>query len=286
MRYIIPRFDCVLMGQNKNYNLCANVKYCVENVENLNFLIISNFNNIPYSVNFLSLDENDKVVKVKHNNDEYLFLLEKPYPECELVQIKFLNNIVSVSLFTNLCIGVDGKILLEKEVKNIKYSSYEIVGELCIIYFKGKRNFVVVLKQTEVLCASFYDECNVENGEKYFMCKLKDSLNHGRVFHIKDKTFETYLVYLDDYDLNLKQIFIGNVFLDCALAENFKYCNQLFCNELKQKDEGKIKDFILEFDYYYPINESEFILLKKNTLAGIYKFEYSNNSISNIIQLA
>ena len=38
MKYIIPLFDCNLIS-DKTYELCANVKYSVENVENLKLFL-------------------------------------------------------------------------------------------------------------------------------------------------------------------------------------------------------------------------------------------------------
>ena len=75
------------------------------------------------------------------------------------------------------------------------------------------------------------------------------------------------------------------MFLDCVKAGNLKYANQLLTEELKQKDVNNIKNFFPEFDCYTCISQNEFFVFKKNTLAGIYKFEIINLEISNITQL-
>ena len=170
-------------------------------------------------------------------------------------------------------------------MEDISYSHFEHDGEFLLIYFEGKRNFIVVIYKNQLKCASFYDECNINKSEKLFLCKLKDCLNHGRVFKIANNYFEEYLVYLDEFELNLKHRFVVAVFLDCLLAKNFKYCNNLLCEDIKQKESKNIELFFPSFDYYFEADENVYILIKKNALAGIYKFEINNLTITNIIQL-
>ena len=131
--------------------------------------------------------------------------------------------------------------------------------------------------------ADYYDECNEGENEKIFMCKIGDILNHGLVFSLKGKETENYLVYLDNEELNLKNEFLPFVFLDCLKVGNYKYCNNLLCEEMKIENEKEIKDFFPQFDFYYPINNKQFILINKNTLTGIYDFEIENNKIVNIM---
>jgi hypothetical protein len=95
---------------------------------------------------------------------------------------------------------------------------------------------------------------------------------------------EEYLVYLDDEKLNLKEEFVSFVFLDCVKAKNFKYANELLCDNLKLENEKEIEKFFPEFDYFYPAQKNSFILINKNTLAGIFEFNIHNNLILNIIR--
>ena len=78
---------------------------------------------------------------------------------------------------------------------------------------------------------------------------------------------ENYLVYLDNYDLNLKEKFLPFVFLDCVLAGNFKYCNNLLCEDVKQEKDEDIKEFFPQFDWFYPLEDKTFALIKKNKTA-------------------
>ena len=136
----------------------------------------------------------------------------------------------------------------------------------------------------ECLFSSYYDEVNIDSDERFFMCRLFDSLNHGMVCRIKEGMVEKYCVYLDDEDLLLKPCFVPIVFLDCVLASNFSYCNNLLCDKLKIKEKQQIKNFFPTFDFVYPIDETTVILANKNTLAGIYEFEVENSLIKNIKQ--
>jgi len=282
MRYIIPLFDCVLCA-DENIALNKNVQYFCANVDNKNFIVIGKNNERPFSFNFVD-NSNSNLEKVEYKSYQYYFL--KPTPNCNkgFYQFKYQNKQVCIALFENLIISIDGETILNEQVENIAYSHFEIKNQMCFIYFSGKRNFVVVLQNSEVKINSYYDEINIQDSEFYFMCKLNDSLNHGKVFHIKDKIVEDYLVYLDNNDLNLKPNFVSSVFLDCVKAKNFDYANNLLSADLKQKNSQNISNFFVEFDNFFPINETEVILLKKNTLAGIYSFEIQNLEITNIIQ--
>lgn len=285
MKYLVPMVNCFLINSNTKFELCANVKYSAQNVENFNFFIMENLNSIPFYLDLSTTKNSENVLKVKYKSDEYIFIKPIRNLNSNIVSFKFSNSIVSVGLINKLIISINGIVLVDENVSDINYSHFDIVGELCIIHFKGKRNYVAILNESELCCATYYDEYNKNENEQLFMCRLFDGLNHGKVFQIKDKQFSSYLVYLDDNELNLKPQFVGNIFLDCVIAENFKYCNLMFVDDLKQEKAESIKDFFPQFDFYFAISESEFILIKKNTLAGIYKFEYMENKISNIIQL-
>lgn len=273
MRYLIPTFDCAVEEKCLIKNCC----YEIENFSNKN-LIVYNKNSFPTIIN---LKNNFNLTKIEYKFNEYYFLFGNPENDNGIFMFKYQNKQAIVCLFKTLTISLDGKTILNQAISGIIYSHFEIKNQFCFIYFCGKRNFVVVLNGENVEFCSFYDEVNILENEFYFMCRLFDCLNHGKVFHIKEKIVDNYLVYLDDFDLNLKPEFVGCVFLDCVLAGNLKYANNLLCESLKQKNENVLKEFLPEFDFYYPISKTEFILFKKNTLAGILIFNMSGCEILN-----
>lgn len=249
-------------------------------------IIFGRSNEIPFAIDFSALSEgesNGNALNVKVGADRYIFL----YPNSNFCaysgSFNYQNKKVEISLSDKLNIVVDGENVLSKQVKDITYSHFQIVGTLCLIYFEGGRKFLVVLDGKKVKFADFYDEVNVDGENLLFLHRLHDSLNHGRVAEIKNKKFESYLVYLDDNELKLRDEFCPMVFLDCAMAGNLKYCNSLLNDSIRQEDEKLIKNFLPEFEDFYPINERKFILLNKNTLAGIYEFETVDCKIENII---
>lgn len=280
MRYIVPKLNCVLFNK-ESMKLNKDVQYKCDFVDNSNLILFGLNKELPFAFNF---EETSSVETVKYKNDEYYFLFGNNIQAGNTVQIKYQNKLVSLSISGNLIITIEGKLILDEQVEEISYSHFEIVNQHLLIYFKGKRNFIVVLKDLDLKCATYYDEINVKDGEYFFMCRLFDSLNHGKVFHLKDKVYEDYLVYLDDNDLNLKKEFTGCVFLDCVLAGNLNYANNLLIEELQQKNKENILKFFPNFDWFFPLEENVYFLFKKNTLAGIYKFEIKDNLICNIIQ--
>lgn len=278
MKYIIPTFNCDVIGTNC-FSLLKNVKYQIELTgENL---IVFSTKTIPFVLNL----NNENILKVDFEKDTYYFVFPINYSSTAFNKFKFNSHEVLVSLSNTLLIFLDSELICEQIVENLKFSHQEIVKDFCFIYFEGKRNFVVVLKNDEVVFCSYYDEFNSSEKEKYFMCKLNDSLNHGEVFHLNDKESEKYLVYLDDEDLNLNIEFLPLVFLDCVKAKNYKYCNKLLSENLKVEDENLIGNFFSEFDFIYPITSNKIILINKNTLAGIFEFVIENNYINNIKSL-
>lgn len=281
MIYLIPTFNCVIFDGKIN-KLKANVKYeLIEMGENCG-LVYSSDNASGF---FLDLyNPNKNVLKLK-NKHTYYFLFKENQNDIISTSFKFKSNEVYVSLSSCLFITINGMLICEENVENLKFSHYEIDKDLCVVYFEGIRNYVVILKDDKMKIATYYDEVNESENEKYFMMKYYDSLNHGRVVKIKNSEVEEYLVYLDEEDLQLKEEFISFVFLDCVKAKNFKYANELLCENLKLKDEKEIEKFFTKFDYFYPIEKNIFALIKKNTLAGIYEFSVENCLISNIIHL-
>lgn len=288
MNYLIPTFDCVLVNQGC-FKLTANAKYKIENTENEYAVVYSNSRIEPFVLD-LNFEENDLInknlIKVKSGFDNYYFLFPTYNANCFVASFKYKSKQVFITLSCKLSISIEGKVVVNDNVCEINYSHFEVFNDFCLIYFSGTRNYLAVLKDEEVLFSNYYDECNVENNQKYFMRKLNDSLNHGEVCSVNEKEVSTYLVYLDDAELKLKREFVAHVFLDCIKAKNYKYCNELLSEDLKLEHVEDVKKFFPAFDYFYPLSENEFVLIEKNTLAGIYKFDIEkcdlNFKISNI----
>ena len=263
-----------------------NVKYSIDEVKDEFIFVYGERGELAYVVNFAWLLDNKKhdfafVARVEA--DTYVFLQPNINLTPMFANFKYKNKEVCVSCGNVLSVSFDGSMVETKPVDAITYSHYSVIGEYCILYFEGKRKYVVVMNGSDLLFSNFYDEVNLDGEDLYFLTRLKDSLNHGKVCAIKDKKFENYLVYLDNEEMNLKSEFCHLVFLDSLKAGNFKYCNNLLCESLKQTDEKQIASFFPEFDDYYPCSETCVILTNKNTLAGIYKFEIADCKIENII---
>lgn len=282
MIYLIPMFDCCVVAED-TFFLKANARYkIVEKGRNCG-IVFGYKNEIPF---LLDLNHQSKnILKVNNGVNCFYFLFPSYYSGFFTTKFSYHSKELIINLSNKLIITFDGVLICEQNVENLKYSHHEVNKNLCLIYFTGERNFVVVLKDGELCFANYYDECNDKKEEKYFMCKLNDSLNHGMVCYVKEDVCETYCVYLDNEELNLKQEFIPFVFLDCVKATNFKYCNELLGENLRMENEKQIKEFFPEFDYFYPLTKNTFMLAKKNTLAGIYNFEVENNHILNITNL-
>lgn len=277
MNYLISKFDCVIFF-DKKLKIEKNILYEFENYEKQEFLVVGNGEFVPFV-----FDMSKPCINVKScqlNGDSYYYICPEKIVGTHIVSIKHKTNEILIEYSSKVFIDINGNRVFEKEIDNIQYSHYEEFGDFCLAFFD--QNFVVVIRDNEVKFCSRYFECNKTEDEYYFLEKLFDSLNHGRVCHIKQKEIEEYLVYLDNEELNLKSAFVANVFLDCVLAGNFKYCNKLLAEELQQTNEKEIAIFFPEFDDYFPIKENEIMLIKKNAPQGIYKFEIANSLIQNI----
>lgn len=279
MKYLITKYNCCIVG--KNQFLRANTLYKIQ--EENEDLLLGNCEELP--VLFNCQEANKNVLQVKLNNDEYFIIYSNTVQASSFVVINHLKTDFYLSISNRLIINTTNENVLDIAVTNLTYSHYEIIEDLLIIYFEGDRKFLVVINKTEVKCTSFYDECNVKEDEKLFMCRLFDSLNHGRVFKIKNKTYEDYLIYLDNYDLNLKPHFLPHIFMDCIKAKNYKYSNNLLTEDIQTHEAEKIETFFPKFDDFTFIENNTFILTNKNALAGIYKFDIEHDKICNIIQL-
>lgn len=276
MNYLISMQHCYFEN-DKIVEIIPYAKYEIK-ITDENVLFFGDF--LPQVVNFSSCEN---VEKITHGVDNFFLLDFKSIKDSESVSLTFKNKPINVNCGRDLNITYNGNNIFEIENCCLNYSHFETFNGFCLIYFCGKRNFVVCLKD-DVEFASFYDEINLKDKERYFMCRCHDILNQGKVFHLTEKV-EEYYVYLDNYDLNMKSQFVSCVFLDCILTSNLKYANELLVDDMKKQDEKIIKTFFPVFDCYVILDENLFLLKNKNTLAGIFKFEIINNKINNIIQL-
>ena len=287
MIYLVSNFPCVIGGK-ENFKIDKNVRYCVENVDNVPYIVYPMDKSLPFSISFMDIlnnlpHENASKVEIGHN--QYIFLKANCWLSPSFTEFKYLNYDVSITLSQTLDIQVNGETLCNNDVENIIYSHYELINSFCVIFFKGKRNYFVVIEGKSLKSADYYDEINTEKDELYFLTRVCDSLNHGKVRHIKNKTYEEYNVYLDGGEINISNNLKHLVFLDCLKIGNFNYCNSLLSDSIKQEDSKNIKNFFPEFVDYYPVEDTTVILLKKNALAGKFKFEINLDKIENIILL-
>ncbi len=295
MYYLISNCDCkifplckeeVVFGQtgNERFSLCANVPYSLTNLSSNWFLCSGGEQEIyiNFYEQFCGFATKNNTTMVEHDGDKYLFLNFQFSSTQDFRQFEFLNKSVFVFLANYLTINYDQQQIVHKNVENLKFSHYEIDGEFCYIFFEGPRNYLVVINKGKAIWADFYDEYNSSDGERQILKHLCDGLNHGRVLSVKNNETNKYLVYLDDYEMGLKPQFLALEFMDCVLAENFKYCENLVDKSLNLNKEN-IKEFFPEFDNYFVFNSTTFALFKKNALVGICDFEIVEDKIVNII---
>lgn len=287
MIYLYSRFRCLIVG-DKKMEIKPNVFYRLEEDISNSYILYGYNKEYPVAINFAELINGEKydcanVVIV--NSKTFIFLNLKPILENNVVMLKLQNKDYCLSISNQVNLSVNGELILDKQINaELNYSNFEQIGEFYLIYLKGETNFVIILKNAEVLFADFYNEINVCENERTFMLKLNDALNHGRVATIKNKEFESYLVYLDDNELNMQNDFTFLIFLDCFVAGNFNYCNNLLADDIKQAEAKNITKFFEPFDFYVPFGDVVFTF-KKNTLSGVYEFVVENNKILNIIHL-
>lgn len=282
MMYLIPMFNCYIFDK-ETYYLQRGGKYFLTEIDYNPCVIFGCGKEIPFILNIKNLSVN--ISKISLRGDVFYFLFPIRHSDFFRTSFKYKSKTIEVCLSSMLTICLDGEILCEEQAQDIRYSHYEILKSVCLIYFEGKRNYVVVIKDEDVCFSNYYDECNIDKDERWFMSRTNDFLNHGLVCKISNETCESYLVYLDEYELNLKQEFVPFVFLDCLKVGNYKYCNELLTKQIRTNKEEDIKKFFPKFDFFYPITSNDFVLIKKNTLAGIYSFKVENNLIVDITSL-
>ena len=275
MNYLISAMDCIVLSSN--YPIIKNVKYEFEFSDDVELLMDNQFNLIPFFPN------NNKIAKIKYKLNNYYFLFPDKMGVVEVYSLRYNSKQILVQISNFITISIDDKVLCDNMVSEISFSHYEIDKEIIFIYFSGERNYVVVIKDLKLYFAGYCDECNIKENEKYFLMKMRDSLNHGNVCHVQKQEIETYLVYLDDFEMNMKNEFASCVFLDCVLARNFKYANQILCETIRMKKEGEINSFFPCFDNYYLIEENVAVLFNKSQSVAVVEFQVDNCEIQNII---
>ncbi|MCQ2555705.1 MAG: hypothetical protein MJ149_00020 [Clostridia bacterium] len=287
MVYLFSNYHCVISGKNKT-EILPFVKYEVAGVENEISLITSFCEGESFGINFYDLL--NKCVKCKNicvacvGCDKFIFLFKPSAPCKQCVNFLWGKKNVCVTVGSEICIFVDGEMWGSYTCCDVEYNHFEICGENLIVYFSGVRKFLCVLEEEKIAWANYFDEQNLQDGEKYFMGKQLDFLSHGKVCHIKDNSVETYCAYTDNNDLNLCEEFVPFVFLDCVIAGNFSYCKNLLCDDLKN-DDVDFTAYFGEIDLYFCLTGNVFAVFKKNTLTGIYKFEVENKVVTNIVNL-
>ncbi len=279
MKYLISSFACVLYA-DKIYTIQPNCKYCIERGDNTQYLVVGCNGESPFVFNFCT---GQNVMKIEYNADEYYYLYGLTN-NTFVTTIKFNTHTVNLTINNKLYITIGGEKVCDEICDNIEYSHYEIRKNTLVIFFKGKRDYVVILRDKELMCASHYDEINMIDGELVFMCRCRDSLNHGKVFSLnKNNEYDSYLVYLNDNAVQTKDEFVPLVFLDAVRVGNYKYANKLLDDSIRLEDDKKLSDFFEDYDDYLVLDRA-YALIKKNTLVGIYQFEISNSKIINIIR--
>lgn len=275
MNYLISKFNASLNGKfdiNKGvlYELGEDEKFCVYAE-----------NQVPYIFDLEKLDAH--ILKITVERDVCYVLYPYLCFNGKTLKVKCGTKDVFISISDQIIVSCNDHIYTDEIQTEITYSHYENFNGVDVLFFEGKRKFVVFISENEI-SGTFYDEYNNSEEEQFFVCYMFDCLNHGKVFHIKSGKLETYLVYLDNEEMLLKEQFVPCVCLDCVKCGNLKYANELFVDNCKQEDEKILKTFFEEFDDYF-VFKDYYILTKKNTLAGIYKFEIKDCKIENIINL-
>ncbi len=283
MKYLISRCERIITLKSGK-KILPMVKYQLDNIDEIEFFDEDGL------YRKIELEDNSNITSVKIFNDIYYFLhLERM--NVFATNIKYLNKIININITNSLIITLDGEVLVKTKIWNISYSHFEIWKEYLLIYFNGDRDYVVIIKKDQCIASLYVDEYNEDKSDRYFLTNLFDGLKHGRVVHI-GVTDESYVVYLENEVPCTNIEFLSKLFLDCMLAENYSYANKLLVEDIRQTPNNKLKEFFPTFDAFYPLEDNVVILFdtqdvndKKNTLAGIYKFEIINNQISNIYEL-
>ena len=300
MNYVLVRTNATELSTNKQF--LADVWYSVEGAGCGQFVakeclpVFVGFDNsfLEYGDTFnfdikgegkvLDYTEsNSECITLKHKGDNYFIIKPFRINSVGFFSVNYLNKSVDITLCDKLVVCINGVKLIEKEVEGLSYQGFKIVKGHLVLNFEGIRTFVVIIKEEEVLCAEYYHEANEEGEDIYFLKRLNDSINHGRVFCIKSGKFDSYLVYLDNESMSLKEELLPLVFLDVIIAKNYGYACNLLDNELKPKNKEDLAEFFLEFDNFLPLPCKDFCLLKNGKPVGVAEFKTKNDKICSIV---
>ncbi len=284
MIYLVSKFPCLIVGK-QTFVLQEDVKYCIEDIDDSYYFVSGLHGEQMFMVNFSKIESSslEYVRAINLGRDKYVFLLPLLNKQNQYLSLKLGGIEYQLNISSQLTITVDGDVLLTKNNVDISYSHSESVGDNAIIYFEGDRDFVIVMKQREVIYADFYDEINIEANERYFLTKRRDSLNHGTVCHVGEDKNEQYLVYLDDYELKMKHELELGVFLDCVKSGNNKYCEELLDKSIRPVESTAILEFFPKFSDYYLVDDKTAILFTDSKNAHTGKFAKINLSVVNIM---
>lgn len=274
MNYLISKFPLFSIENREIIKKC--VAYSFED----KLVLLDDMSNKTLCVtsNFCS----NNIVKQTLRGENYFFVFNYPQNDVCVVEIKVLTHSLYVALSNRIKISSGGKMLLDKFVCGIKYDFYEVVDSRCFIYFTGERRFCVCVENEQIKMADYFDEFRKFKNRRYFLKKQFDMLNHGRVWDF-DAKCEDYLVYLDDYSLNLQESHVLPTFLDCVMAGNFKYANSLLSEEIRLEKSDMIKNFFPTFDDYYLV-DNDALLFFEGKFVGHFFFEIVHSSIVNICE--
>ena len=242
-------------------------------------------NILPFILDVPTCNKTENLQKISINGDNFYILFPTVVFEIKQLTLKIKNDFISINLGEFLTIYINGSKIFEIRNENLEFDNFEENGIYTYLFFKGKRNCFVLIKNSQLVFGDYYVEFNEKDGKRIFMNRCLDILNHGKVYSIEKEKTESYLIYLDNYSLDLKTEFVGALMLDCIKNGNYKYANQLLKQEMRLKDEKKLTDFFANFDDFISLDNNTYILINKSTIVGAYKFEIENCEILNIIPL-
>lgn len=283
MIFLISSKDCCI-----NIDNCVEIKsgarYELSTIENKYLEVIDRASGRVFAINFYDVifnkHKNQYIKTFRIKNDIYCFL---NLCTCEYnLSINVFESILSIQISNEISIDYNNDKKIVRFTSYIKFSHIEYFGKIIAIFFEGDRSFVIILNKETLLYCDYYDEINLQEKEMSLLTKLHDSVNHGRVVKIEKEKIETFLVYLDDYEMCLRSELCVEVFLDCVIAGNFKYVQNLLDESLVDKIED-LKSFFDGITSFYPINKTQCVCIKKDATVDIFQFEFQNNKIMNII---
>ena len=212
-------------------------------------------------------------------------------------------------------------LLSKKNISTIKIGSLSAVvkisqNEVCITCDKEELSFPIEENLLDYSFSSWQNHlCGLlkfKNFERLFLFNPKTGkfkTYKGKEFVIKDEiTFNQNLpnfarciitkklsisneeikeeiLSSEHQSYRLQEECICYAFLDCVLQNNLALAKELLCEELKETDSKKIREYFGNFFKFFPLSSSEFVLLYQNECKSIsfktknkkiYDFEFSD----------